>query len=205
MLDLERFPAPPKRRAGGPFTILSVCRAVEKKGLDDVLNALAKLPAGLDWRFEHVGGGAMVERLHARAERLGIAARVSFLGAMDRAEVIAAYRRADVFLLASRIAKNGDRDGLPNVIMEAMAMGLPVVSTAVSAVPEIVTAQTGILVEPRDPAALAGALAALAGDPVRRAAMGAAGAERVRASFSPMPGFMRLMERFREGGLSRAA
>jgi len=197
-LDTRRFPAAPSRAGReGPFTIVSVCRAVEKKGLDDLLHALARLPESLDWRFEHIGGGE-VARLEALAGRLGIAGRIAFRGAMSREGVIEAYARADVFALASRIAKNGDRDGLPNVIMEAMAMGLPVVSTAVSAVPEIVSEEVGILVPPRDPPALAAALEALAADPARRLALGEAGAVRVRDSFSPQPGFETLRRRFEE-------
>lgn len=200
-LDLSRFPAPPARpgadgRQGAPVRFLSVCRAVEKKGLEDLLAALARLPADLDWRFEHVGGGALVDRLAARAARLGIAARVRFLGPLPRDAVIAALGRADVFALASRIARSGDRDGLPNVLMEAQAMGLPVVATHVSAIPEVVTdGETGLLVPPRDRGALAAALSALARDPERRRAMGAAGAAEVRRRFSPEPGFDRIADK----------
>lgn len=204
-LDLAPFAPPARRRAGGPLTILTVCRAVEKKGLDDLLRALARLPEGVDWRLEHIGGGPLVGRLEALAERLGIAGRVAFRGACAQGEVVKAYARADVFALASRVARNGDRDGLPNVIMEAMAMGLPVVATRVSAVPEIVTEDTGVLVAPRDAAALAAALAALAGDPERRRRMGAAGAARVRTAFSPEPGLARLAARLRGERLRRAA
>jgi glycosyltransferase involved in cell wall biosynthesis len=203
-LDLSRFPAPPQRQGRPPLTVLSVCRAVEKKGLDDLLRALARLPAGLDWRFEHVGGGT-TDRLVALAERLGIAGRVAFRGARARAAVVEAYARADVFALASRVARNGDRDGLPNVIMEAMAMGLPVVSTNVSAVPEIVTEETGILVPERDPAALSAAIAALATDPARRALLGARGAARVRTLFSPDPGLDLLADRLGAAATRRAA
>lgn len=194
-LDRSRFPLPTPPPAEGPFRILSVCRAVEKKGVDDLLRALARLPDGLAWRFEHIGGGALVPQLRSLAERLGIAERVAFLGARPREDVAAAYARAHLFVLASRIARNGDRDGLPNVIMEAMAMGRPVVSTAVSAVPEIVTAETGVLVPPRDPRALAAAIAALAADPERCARLGAAGAARVARDFSPEPGIDRIASR----------
>ena len=203
-LDVAPF-TPPARKSGGPVRILTVCRAVEKKGLDDLIRALGKLPRDLDWRFEHIGGGPMVERLKGLAARLGLAERVTFHGAMARAKVAEAYARADMFALASRVAKNGDRDGLPNVIMEAMAMGLPVVSTEVSAVPEIVSDDSGILVPPRDPAALAEAMAALASDPARRAAMGAAGSARVRAAFTPEPGLDLLARRLTEGALREAA
>jgi len=205
-LDLTRFPDPPVRNGRGPLRVLSVCRAVEKKGLADLLTALARLPGEIDWRFEHIGGGSLAARLKEKAERLGIAGRVTFAGPMAREGVIEAYRRADVFALASRIARNGDRDGLPNVIMEAMAMGLPVIATNVSAVPEIVTEDTGILVPQRDPAALSAAIAALAGAPDRRLALGAAGAERVRAHFSPEPGLATLSRRFASvRGLRKAA
>ena len=203
-LDLSRFTAPAQRPSGGPLRILSVCRAVPKKGLDDLLRALAMLPDRLDWRFEHVGGGD-TGPLAALAERLGIAPRVSFLGAMAHEGVVAAYRRADVFALAARVAKDGDRDGLPNVIMEAMAMRLPVVSTRVSAVPEIVAEHTGLLVPPADPAALAEALAALAAAPDRRAAMGLAGERRVRELFSPQPGIDALLARFAGAATRKAA
>ncbi|GAB5374715.1 MAG: glycosyltransferase [Acuticoccus sp.] len=197
-LDTARFPAPPDRAGrDGPVHIVSVCRAVEKKGLDDLFRALARLPAGLDWRFTHIGGGD-VARVAALADRLGIGARITFRGALPRSAVIAAYAEADIFALASRIARNGDRDGLPNVIMEAMALGLPVVSTAVSAVPEIVDDTVGLLVPPRDPAAMAEALAALAADPARRLALGAAGAARVRQHFTPQPGFQTLRRRLLE-------
>lgn len=204
-LDTTRFPDPPRRRAEkGPVEIVSVCRAVEKKGLDDLFRALGRLPKGLDWRFTHIGGGKTAG-LETLASRLGISDRITFRGALPREEVIAAYARSDIFALASRIAKNGDRDGLPNVIMEAMAMGLPVVSTAVSAVPEIVDEEVGILVPPRDPAAFAEALAALAADPARRIALGAAGAARVRQHFTPQPGLDTLRRRFREERRPRRA
>lgn len=197
-LDFDRFPAPAPRspeRDGtrAPVTILCVGRAVEKKGIDDVLKALARLPADLDWRFEHIGGGSLTVRLSALAERLGIADRVRWLGARPRDEVIAACGRADIFVLASRLARSGDRDGLPNVLMEAQAMGLAVLSTRVSAVPEAVEdGVTGVLVEPRDVAGLAAALTRLARDPVLRRRLGETAAAAVRARFSSEPGLDRI-------------
>ncbi len=198
-LDLSRFPAPPARAParGRPVRVLSVCRAVEKKGLDDVIAALSRLSGRVDFTFEHVGGGALVERLKRRAEAAGIGGRVRFLGALPRDGVIEALGRADVFVLASRIARSGDRDGLPNVLMEAAAMGLPVVATRVSAIPEAVEdGVTGLLVEPRDRKALADAIARLATDGALRRRMGEAAARAARARFSPDPGLDRLIERF---------
>ncbi len=191
-LDADRFTAPPPRPAGTPM-ILCVARAVEKKGLATLLEALALLPADLDWRFEHVGGGPLKDGLQRQSRRLGLEPRVTWHGARAQDQVIEAYRRAALFCLPARIAGDGDRDGLPNVIMEAMAQELPVVSTAVSAIPEIVAdGVNGLLVPPEDPAALAAALERLLRNPALRAGMGAAGRARVLAEFGMDRGIDRI-------------
>ena len=204
-LDLARIPPPPAAAgsardgtdATDPVRILSVGRAVEKKGYDDLLASLALLPADLHWRFVHVGGGELADALAAQAERLGLAGRVEWLGARAQADVMAAYRHADLFVLASRIAADGDRDGLPNVLMEAQSQGLACVSTRVSAVPELITdGETGLLVAPRDHAALAAAVARLARSPALRERLGRAGCEHVRAAFSFEAGIDELARRF---------
>lgn len=203
-LDTGRFPAPPGNRpprdgrTSGPVRILSVGRAVEKKGYGGLLNALARLPKDLDWRLVHVGGGQLLGKLRTRADALGLAERIEWRGALPRDRVIAAYREADLFVLPSRIAGSGDRDGLPNVLMEAQAMGLACLSTRVSAIPELIEdGATGVLVPPDDAAALAQALGRLIGDPALRADLGARAARHVRAHFSADPGIARLAERFR--------
>lgn len=202
-LDLADFPVPAPRppRAGDdpadPVTVVSVGRAVAKKGYDDLLDALAALPADLHWRFVHIGGGTLKDSLRERAGRLGIADRIEWRGAQPRAAVLAALAEADLFVLASKIASDGDRDGLPNVLMEAQAAGLATVATRVAAIPELIEdGVTGVLVPPEDPPALAAALAALAGDPARREALGAAGRERVRTAFGHDAGLDRLAARF---------
>jgi glycosyltransferase involved in cell wall biosynthesis len=202
-LDLRRFPPPPQRpprdgsRADDPVIVLSVGRAVEKKGHDDLLAALAGLPPELSWRFVHVGTGPLRQSLRAQAEALGIADRVEWLGALPQDDVIAQYRRADLFALASRIAADGDRDGLPNVLMEAQTQGLPCLSTRVSAMPELIEdGTTGLLVSPGDRPALGRALAALIADPALRERLGRAGSARVRARFTFDAGIRRLAERF---------
>ncbi len=191
-IDLERFPAPAGTRpardgsaAGDPVTILSVGRAVAKKGYEDLLDALAALPPGLSWRLRHVGGGQLIARLKDRAARRGIADRIDWLGAQPQETVLSEMRRADLFALASKVADDGDRDGLPNVLLEAQSQGLVVLATEVSAIPELVIDQeTGILVPPGDVRALAGALTRLIVDPFLRERLGQAGMTRVRASFS---------------------
>ena len=191
-LDLERFEAAPRHtnwRDGSdprqPVLILSVGRAVAKKGYDDLLDALALLPADLEWRFIHIGGGTLDGPLRLQAERLGLSHRIEWRGAMAQPAVLAAYREADLFALASKVAKDGDRDGLPNVLIEAQSQRLACVSTDVSAIPELIEQNvTGLLVPPRNPIALAETLERLIRDPEERARLGAAGEHRVRRHFS---------------------
>jgi len=204
-LDFDRF-GPVLRPASSndgsdpaaPVELLSVGRAVEKKGYDVLLDALARLPPNLAWRLTHIGGGELRPKLQAKAKVLGLGQRVVWRGARTQDEVLTAYRSADLFVLASRIADNGDRDGLPNVLMEAQSQGLACISTDVSGVPELIRdGVTGRLVPAGDAAALAGALAELIRDPSRRAALGAAGADRVRSAFDHEAAVDRLADRLR--------
>ena len=212
-LDFRRFPAPaasadPGRDgtdAGRPVRLLAVGRAVEKKGFDDLLAALARLPRELQWRLRHVGGGPLGEALKAQAAAAGLAERIDWLGAQPQERVLAEYRAADLFVLPCRVAPDGDRDGLPNVLMEAQSQRLAVVSTVVSGVPELVEhGHTGLLVPPRAPDDLAAALAALIADPARRGALGAAGHARVRSRFDMAAGIAALAARFGLAGAEPA-
>lgn len=190
-LNLDRFPhfsaARPARNGGDPaqpVRIVSVGRAVPKKGYDILLRAFALLPPDLHWRFTHLGAGGEVAKLKRLADELGIAGRCIWRGAADQTEVLAAYREADIFALASRIAKGGDRDGLPNVIVEAASQGLPSVASNISGIPELITdGSSGWLFPPEDPAALAAALAEAIRDPGARVLRGAAAEARVRRHF----------------------
>jgi glycosyltransferase involved in cell wall biosynthesis len=190
-LDLSRFPLPPDRpardgrEAGDPVRFVTVGRMVAKKGFDDLLAALALLPPGLHWRLILIGSGEMRPALLAQAERLGLADRISFPGSQPQERVIEALRSADLFVLACKEGEGGDRDGLPNVLMEAASQALPILSTRFAGVPEFVTdGVEGLLVPPSDPAALAEALARLAADPASRKGMGAAARRRVETAFS---------------------
>jgi glycosyltransferase involved in cell wall biosynthesis len=196
-LDLERFPPAPPRAARDAVTILTVGRAVEKKGHDTVIDALALLPREPAWRWVQIGGGPLKAKLKQRAAKAGIADRCEFVGSRPQADIVAAYRDADLFVLASRVAKDGDRDGLPNVLMEAQTQGLPCVATRVSGVPELIEdGVTGVLVAPDDPPALAAALRALIENPARRAFLGKAGERAVRERFSSAAGIARLAAKF---------
>jgi glycosyltransferase involved in cell wall biosynthesis len=205
-LDLARFgpfddarPARDGSDPADPVLLVSVGRAVEKKGYDTLLRALALLPAELCWRFEHIGGGEQLDRLKPLADELGIADRVTWKGALAQEEVLAHYRRADIFALACRIAADGDRDGLPNVLVEAASQKLACVSTDVSGVPELLTdGENGLVVPPDDPAALAGALERAIRDPALRKRLSEAADRRVRGHFDHMSSIRQLEALFEE-------
>ena len=203
-LDFARFPAPPARpaRDGGdgrdPVRFVTVGRAVEKKGFDDLLAALGKLPAGLHWRLTHIGGGERLKALQAQAVALGLADRVTWAGPKAQGEVVAALREADLFVLPSKQGGDGDRDGLPNVVMEAASQALPIIATDFAGIPEFVRdGVEGLLVAPGDIEALAAGLAALSGAPERRARLGRAAHERLTEAFSAVAGLDAISARLR--------
>ena len=191
-LDLDRFPRPPEarpRRDGSdpadPLRIVSVGRAVDKKGYDDLLTALAALPADLHWRFAHVGGGELLGSLKGQAEATGIAAKVAFLGGKPQPDVVALLRESDLFVLPAKRARSGDRDGLPNVLMEAASQGLAIVATDFAGIPEFIgDGVEGELVPAGDWEALSNAINLLGRNPDRRAKLGAAALRRVRKDFA---------------------
>ena len=200
-LDLSRFPEPPSRslRApDAPFQMMSVGRLVEKKGFDRLIAAFAQLPADLDWHWTQIGGGGLKDLLEGLAEDHGVADRITWRGACDQPEVIEAMRSADLFVLPSRIAKDGDRDGLPNVLMEAASQGLPILSTPVSAIPEFITSGTHGILSEDAPEALAAALTQMARDPEGCRTMADAALARLRAEFRMDPGIARLDQLLRQ-------
>jgi glycosyltransferase involved in cell wall biosynthesis len=203
-LDTVRFPPPrrsPSRRDGSdptdPVRLLSVGRAVEKKGYEVLLQALAMLPATMSWRMVHIGGGSRLAALKQMAKRTGLDAHIHWMGPKAQDVVLEQYRAADIFVLAARIAADGDRDGLPNVLMEAHSQGLATVSTHVGGVAElIISGETGLLVAPDDAEALAAALERVIRDKALRARLGAAAMTRVRTHFTLSAGIDRLAQRF---------
>jgi len=205
-LDFERFEpiasgtgARDGSDASDPVRLLSVGRAVDKKGYDILLRALARLPDDLHWRFIHIGGGELLEQLQTRARELGLDARIDWLGALAQDQVLARYRDSDLFVLPSRISVDGDRDGLPNVLMEAQSQRLACLSTNISGIPElIVHGETGWLVEQQDVAGLAAGLQELIRDPTRRERYAAAGLARVREQFSMQRGIDTLVKRLQQ-------
>ena len=169
-VDFERFrfrlPPGAAARAGLPPTILSVGRLVAKKGFDDLIAACALLAErGVAFRCRIVGAGPLRQALQADIAARGLVGSVALVGSMTHAQLIEQFAAADVFALASHVTEDGDRDGIPNVVAEAMAIGVPVVASNVSGIPEVVMHdETGLLAPPRDPAALADAIERLLGN-----------------------------------------
>ena len=170
---------------------------MEKKGYDTLLDSLARLPKDLYWRFEHIGGGAELTKLKKQAETLGISDRIIWRGQQDQTAVLEAYRQADAFVLASRVTEDGDRDGLPNVIVEAASQGLACVSTRFSAIPELIDhGFSGLLVSPNDHEGLATVLKEVIKEPSLRLRLGNNAAQKVRSEFDFQPAIKRLTSIF---------
>lgn len=197
-LDLDRFPAPPETRPDdGVFKMLSVGRLVEKKGFDRLIRALSLLPDDLQWHWTHIGGGGLKDELTALAKSLDVNDRITWRGACDQPEVVAAMRSNDLFVLPSRVAEDGDRDGLPNVLMEAASQKLPILSTPVSAIPEFITSGVhGLLVDDR-PETMTFAIMDLAKNPVQRAAFANAAFVRLVSDFGVDAGISELSARLK--------
>jgi glycosyltransferase involved in cell wall biosynthesis len=216
-LDRRLFGAPPcvgsardGRDPADPVRLLTVGRFQPKKGYATLLDAVARVRGAV--RLTVVGYGPLEAPLRARAQALGLADRVTWVGALDQPAVRACYRASDLFLLASEVAADGDRDGLPNVLVEALSQGLPVVATRAAAIPELVVDGVhGRLVPPEDVGGLAAAIESLVADPGARHRMGVAGIARVAAGWDIDAGADRLAELLRAalpaaaGGGARAA
>jgi glycosyltransferase involved in cell wall biosynthesis len=183
-----RAPGPRPVAAQGapaPTRILAVGRLREKKGFATLVRAVAALrEQGVDAVCDIVGYGEQQPVLEAQIASLRLEGHVRLGGKMSHARIRDLYREADVFVAPSEIAADGDRDGIPNVLLEAMATALPVVTTPVSGIPEVVRdGENGLLVPPADTAALAAAIARLAASASLRERLGAAARRAVIAQF----------------------
>jgi glycosyltransferase involved in cell wall biosynthesis len=196
-VDLTRFDGGARARDAAPL-LLAVGRLSVSKGFDDAVMAIARLAgAGLDPRLVIVGDGPERAALEALAQEHGIAARVRFAGALTHDGLLPLYRSAWLLLAPSKVTAHGRRDGIPNVVVEAMAMGVPCVGTRATGVEEaIVAGETGELCDAGDPASLAAAIEPLLRDPARVDRMGAAARARARAEFDAARSFERLWELF---------
>lgn len=184
-VDTERFAYRERRNSNEVPVIVSVGRLVPKKGHNHLIRAAQLLhDRGYNFRLDIYGQGDLKEQLLRQIDESGLHEIAHLHGARTQDDLIQVYRKADVFVLASVVTPNGDRDGIPNVLLEAMATGLPAVSTTISGIPEVIDhGVNGLLVASGDAAALADALAALLGDPELRESLGSNAAQSVRARF----------------------
>ena len=203
-LDLDRFP-PSNRQLStrdgssedNPVIILSVGRAVKKKGYDVLLRALSLLPKNLHWRFVYVGAGTELQTMKTMAAELNIDENIEWTGAIDQQEVLRNYARADMFALACRVTDDGDRDGLPNVLVEAASQALTCVSTRVSGIQELFEHDiNGLLVDSENAEQLALALQRAIESPALRFKLGEAAETQVRATLDYRSSVSQLVELF---------
>ncbi len=190
-VDADRF-APPPTPFTGPPTLLFVGRLRYYKGLDTLLKAMVALPAV---RLNVVGSGPMAEAWQALSEELGLKGRVTFLGEVSDGYLPSLYQQAHLFVLPA----NARSEAFGMVLLEAMASGLPCVSTEVGTGTSWVVQDgvTGRVVPPRDPGALAEAIAGLLGEPASLRAMGAAARARVETKFTQARMVDRVMDVYR--------
>ena len=196
-IDLQYFSQwPASRTPGPPYRILTVARLVEKKGLPTVYRALRLLrDQGPDFTHVLIGDGQDRLKILSLIEELGLGDVARCIGLQSHEVVRQHYREADLFVLGCEVAANGDRDGLPNVLLEAMAMEVPVVATDVSAIPELVEdGLTGLLVKPGDSTHMAEAMARMLTDLDFRAKVVARAREKVAGQFGAAAAIRELAE-----------
>jgi glycosyltransferase involved in cell wall biosynthesis len=201
-VDPEVFAPRRGARAPGPFRILCTGSLHEVKGQRYLIDACRLLAQrGLDFECRLIGSGPDARALARRIRRAGLASRVQLLGSCTRDEVAAELARADVLAAPSVPTASGRREGIPVVLMEALASEVPVVASRLSGIPELVEdGVEGTLVAPRDAGALASALARLAGDVELRAQLGRAGRRKVLREFDQHANAAALVARFRKLG-----
>jgi glycosyltransferase involved in cell wall biosynthesis len=189
-IDMELFSSnadqnKKKQTPTPPFQLMTVARMTSKKGLPTVYNALRILKTkGLSFHHTLIGDGDEQHKILSLIKSLGLETVSQWLGTRPHKTVLEQYRKADLFVLGSEIAENGDRDGIPNVFVESMAMGVPVVGTNISAIPELIRhEETGLLVPPGNPEALANAILRLLQDENLRNRIIVAAREKVTTCF----------------------
>ncbi len=189
---------PAATAARTPGLVLGVGRLVEKKGFDLLLDTIAALvPTRPELRGVIIGDGGEHTALKTQASRLGIAGRVTFTGPLPQHEVALWLRRAAVMVAPCRIGRDGNRDALPTVLLEALGAGLPAVTTPVAGIPEIIDHDVEGLIVPSDNStALTSAVASLLDDPVRRETMSQAGPVKLARCFDRSHTITELIDTF---------
>ena len=187
---------------GTPIRLFTVCRLVRKKGVDLLIRALASMEqtSGPPWDLTVIGDGSERKTLEALAASLGCSGDITWLGSLDNSEVRSRLRRADIFVLPCRVDSAGDRDGIPVVLMEAMAMGIPVITGDIESLRELVQhEETGLVVDAEDPEALAEAIRQMAGNVSLRRKLAERAREVVESEFDADVNIDRLERMFASG------
>ncbi|MCA9512197.1 MAG: glycosyltransferase [Myxococcota bacterium] len=179
-LDAYRFVDAPRERS-----ILAVGRLVEKKGFEDLVEACAILAeSGYPVPCTIIGAGPLEDELRARVRSAGLAEHVRLCGALPRSEVARQMARAGVFVAPCVVGRDGNRDGLPTVLLEAMALGTPCIATDVTGIPEVLRdGETGLVVKPHDPASIAQAIDRVLADGATATRLARAARERIERDF----------------------
>jgi colanic acid/amylovoran biosynthesis glycosyltransferase len=199
-VDLSSFRPYGEKAVSSTFEIVSVGSLVEKKGHEYLIQACALLNArGLDCRCTIVGGGVLKPSLEALARELCLEDRIRLVGTQSQSWVRDKLSHGDVFALACVVAGAGERDGIPVAMMEALAMELPVVTTPVSGIPELIRHEhTGLLVPERDAGALAGAIARLIADEALRRRLACNGRALVQREYDISQTARQMVELFKQ-------
>jgi glycosyltransferase involved in cell wall biosynthesis len=197
-LDLERFPIKTINyneffRNGmssqKEIRLLSVGRMVLKKGFEDLIQVLARLPSSVYWRWTHIGTGPLEQSLKDQVKELNLQNKIDFRGAENHEEVMKAYRKADLFILPCKVSADGDRDGIPNVLMEAQSQGVACLSTVLPSIEELILqGETGSLFKPCDNQDFQEKLEALIQNPEIRYKLAVNAQERLLNEFTPHKG-----------------
>ena len=184
-LDVTRFSPKPRTQQSDVPLILSVGRFCEKKGFPYLLQACHTLKqVGVPFRCAIVGYGPLEKSIRHQISVLGLNEQITLVGKLTQDQLIEYYQQADIFVLPCLVTDDGDRDGIPNVLLEAMAMEVPVISTNISGISELVESnQNGVLVPEKDALSLTQALEALMRQPELRTALGKAGRLTVMEKF----------------------
>lgn len=184
-LETDLYQPVRRTKEDGPIQILSVGRMIEKKGFQYLIAACKRLAdAGVDFKCVIIGGGTLKESLQNEIDKFGLQNQVQLMGSMSQTQVLEFYHKTDIFALPCVVAGDGDRDGIPVVLMEAMACGIPVVTTPVTGIPDLVQhEQTGLMVAERDVDALTAALEKLISEPNVRQQLGRQGRQIIMDKF----------------------
>lgn len=206
-LDLSQFALDAERVPPARPLVLSVGRLVEKKGFRYLIEACHRLRArGYDFECAIVGGGPEEAALRALIDQFGLADRVQLTGALPQERVRELLRQATIFALPCVVGRDRDQDGIPVVLMEAMALKVPVISTRLSGIPELIRdGQNGLLVPPSDSAALADALARVLDHPTFAGTLAQAGRATIEREFNVDRSAAQLMALLQEATRSRMA